>query len=166
MTGAVKLLPDMVLILFIICFVTLFYLSVRKCFWRKDKGRGKLFFMTLAANPILLWFVTTFAAAMALGLFQEKVDILLSMTVSTILYLLLVFLCSRAMAKKLAVFNRSFVTFVCLMFSVIWSLAMRSDISAAENAPAYGWAFDAVTNLVLLAACVLLYRFVISALSC
>ena len=158
-------LPDMVLILFIICFTALYYLSIKKCFWRKEKGRGKLFLMTLAANPILLWLVTTFSGAMTLGFFQEKIDILLSMTISTILYLLLVFICSRAMAKKYDVFNRSFVTFVSLMFSVIWSLAMRSDISVTENAPAYGLAFDVAIDLVLLAACVLLYRLVIVALS-
>ena len=76
-----------------------------------------------------------------------------------------IFVCSRWIAKKLDVFNQSFVTFVSLMFSVIWSLAMRSDISAVENAPDYGPAFDAVINLLLLAACILLYRFVIVALS-
>ena len=45
--------------IFVICFVILYYLSVKKCFWRRDKGRGKLLLLTLAANPILLWVVTT-----------------------------------------------------------------------------------------------------------
>ena len=165
MNEIVKMLPDIVLSLFVLCFIILYYKSIRKCFWRKDKGKVRLFFMTLVTNPILLWFVTTAFVAYLLRAFQEKVDVLLSMSISTVLYLALIFLCSRAIAKKLDVFNRSFVTFVTLIFSVIWSLAMRSDISTMENAPAYGLALDIAIDLALLAACFLLYRFVIIALS-
>ena len=129
--------------IFVICFVILYYLSVKKCFWRRDKGRGKLFLLTLAANPILLWLVTTIAGSFVTGFFQRELNILLSMSISSVLNLALIFVCSRRIAKELDVFNRSYVTFVSLMFSVIWSLYMRSDISAAENAPAYGPAFDA-----------------------
>ncbi len=165
MTGFIKQLPNIILGIFLICFITLYFLSVKKCFWRKDRGIGKLFLLTLAANPVLLWLVTTVAVAFILGFFQEEISILPSMSISTVLYLVLIFVCSRRIAKKLDVFNPPFVTFVSLMFSVVWSLAMRSDISAGENAPDYGPAFDAVINLLLLAACVLLYRFVIVPLS-
>ena len=165
MTGFIKQLPNIVLGFFVICFIILYYLSVKKCFWRKDKGKGKLFLLTLAANPVLLWLVTTVAVAFIFGFFQKEVPILPSMSVSTVLYLVLIFVCSRRIAKKLDVFNPPFVTFVSLMFSVVWSLAMRSDLSAGENAPDYSPAFDVVINLLLLAACILLYRFVIVALS-
>lgn len=165
MTEFIKQLPNIILGVFLICFIILYYLSVQKCFWRKDKGKGKLFLLTLAANPVLLWLVTTLAVVFAIGLFRKEVPVLPSMSISTVLYLALIFVCSRWIAKRLDVFNQSFVTFVTLMFSVIWSLAMRSDISAVENAPAYGPAFDAAINLLLLAACILLYRFVIVALS-
>ena len=165
MTEFIKQLPNIILGIFLICFLILYYLSVKKCFWRKDKGKGKLFLLTLAANPVLLWLVTTMAVAFTIGFFQKEVPVLPSMSISTVLYLVLIFVCSHWIAKKLDVFNQSFVTFVSLMFSVIWSLAMRSDISAVENAPDYGPAFDAVINLLLLAACILLYRFVIVALS-
>ena len=165
MTEFIKQLPNIILGIFLICFLILYYLSVKKCFWRKDKGKGKLFLLTLAANPVLLWLVTTMAVAFTIGFFQKEVPVLPSMSISTVLYLVLIFVCSHWIAKKLDVFNHSFVTFVSLMFSVIWSLAMRSDISAVENAPDYGPAFDAVINLLLLAACILLYRFVIVALS-
>ena len=165
MTEFIKQLPNILLGVFLICFIILYYLSVQKCFWRKDKGKGKLFLLTLAANPVLLWLVTTLAVVFAIGLFRKEVPVLPSMSISTVLYLALIFVCSRWIAKRLDVFNQSFVTFVTLMFSVIWSLAMRSDISAVENAPAYGPAFDAAINLLLLAACILLYRFVIVALS-
>ena len=165
MTEFIKQLPNIILGVFLICFLILYYLSVKKCFWRKDKGKGKLFLLTLAANPVLLWLVTTMAVAFTIGFFQKEVPVLPSMSISTVLYLVLIFACSHWIAKKLDVFNQSFVTFVSLMFSVIWSLAMRSDISAVENAPDYGPAFDAVINLLLLAACILLYRFVIVALS-
>ena len=141
------------------------HLSVKKCFWRKDKGKGKLFLLTLAANPVLLWLVTTMAVAFTIGFFQKEVPVLPSMSISSVLYLVLIFVCSRRIAKELDVFNRSYVTFVSLMFSVIWSLAMRSDISAVENAPDYGPAFDAVINLLLLLPAILLYRFVIVPLS-
>ena len=165
MTEFIKQLPNIILGVFLICFIILYYLSVQNCFWRKDKGKGKLFLLTLAANPVLLWLVTTLAVVFAIGLFRKEVPVLPSMSISTVLYLALIFVCSRWIAKRLDVFNQSFVTFVTLMFSVIWSLAMRSDISAVENAPAYGPAFDAAINLLLLAACILLYRFVIVALS-
>ncbi len=165
MNGIVKLLPDLVLVLFIVCFFVLYFLSVKRCFWRKEKGLGKLFFVTLAANPILLWLVTTFTGTLIMAVFQQEINVMLSMTFSTVLYLVLIFLCSHLIAKKLDVFNRPFVTFVSLMFSVIWSLAMRPDLSAIENAPAYSLAFDIAINLALLAACYLLYRFVIIALS-
>lgn len=165
MTEFAKRLPDIVLGIFVICFIILYYLSIRKCFWRKDKGSVKLFFMTLAANPILLWVVTTFTAAFVLGIFQREIDVLQSMTIGSFLYLLMVLLCSHWFAKKLDVFNRSFVTFVSLMFSVIWSLTMRPDISTMENAPQYSLILDIVIDLALLAACFLLYRYVILALS-
>ena len=165
MTEFTKLLPSIILSLFVICFIILFFLSFKKCFWRKEKGKGKLFFITLAANPILLWLMTTVVVAFVLGMFQENVDVLPSMSISTVLYMTLIFVCSRWIAKKLDVYNGSFVTFVSLMFSVVWSLAMRSDISAAENTPDYGLALDIVINLVLLVACILLYRLVIIPLS-
>ena len=165
MTDFANQLSYIMLGIFVICFVVLYYLSVKKCFWRRDKGKGKLFFLTLAANPILLWLVTTIVGAFVTGFFQREINILLSMSISSVLYLVLIFVCSRRIAKELDVFNRSYVTFVSLMFSVVWSLFMRSDISAAENAPAYGPALDAVINLLLLAACILLYCFVIAALS-
>ena len=165
MTDFATQLSYIMLGIFVICFVILCYLSVKKCFWRRDKGRGKLFLLTLAANPILLWVVTTIACAFVTGFFQREINILLIMSISSVLYLVLIFVCSRRIAKELDVFNRSYVTFVSLMFSVIWSLYMRSDISAAENAPAYGPAFDAAVNLLLLASCILLYHFVIVPLS-
>ena len=161
----VNMLPDIVLCLFVVCFIALYYQSIKKCFRRNNEGKAKLFFMTLVTNPILLWFATTVIVVLGLRAFQEKVDILLSMSISTVLYLSLIFLCSRIMAQKLEVYNRSFVAFVSLMFSVLWSLAMRSDISVMENAPAYGLAVDVTIDLLLLAACILLYRFVIIALS-
>ena len=130
MTEFIKQLPNIILGIFLICFLILYYLSVKKCFWRKDKGKGKLFLLTLAANPVLLWLVTTMAVAFTIGFFQKEVPVLPSMSISTVLYLVLIFVCSHWIAKKLDVFNQSFVTFVSLMFSVIWSLAMRSDISA------------------------------------
>ena len=165
MTDFAKQLSYTMLGIFVICFVILYYLSVRKCFWRGDKGKGKLFFLTLTANPILVWLVTTIAGAAVTGFFQIDTNILLIMSISSVLYLLLIFVCSRRIEKKLDVFNRSYVTFVTLMFSVVWSLFMRLDISAAENAPDYGPALDAVINLLLLAACFFLYHFVIAAFS-
>ena len=59
MTDFATQLSYIMLGIFVICFVILYYLSVKKCFWRRDKGRGKPFLLTLAANPILLWVVTT-----------------------------------------------------------------------------------------------------------
>ena len=45
-------------VLFLIFIITLPYLSVKKCFWREDKSRVKLFFMTLLLGPLVLYSLT------------------------------------------------------------------------------------------------------------
>ncbi len=68
------------------------------------------------------------------------------MSIGTVLCPVRIFVCSRRIAKKPDGFKAPFVTFVSLTFSFIRSPAVRSDISAGENAPDDGPSSDAVLS--------------------
>ena len=164
-------------IVYFIWLILLYYLAIKKCFWKREKGRIKLFFVTLVLNPIAFFTLAAFAGPrlfslllQVFGLSTERLPGHIGinsiwMFFSGIIIVLLIYLFSGLIAKWLEVPNREFVTFVGLMHSVVVTLSMRDDFdTGADN-----WLFDIVTDIaadaVLFIASILLYCFVIKALA-
>ena len=127
-------------IVFLIFLIILPYLSIKKCFWKGDKSRVGLFFMTLFLGPLCLYNVTKFLTRITLCLILKKpvsmnmleydsVFAALEMSISTCLYIVMLFVSSEIIGKWLNAINKRLVTFVLLMNSVILSLLIRKNVS-------------------------------------
>ena len=163
--------------MYFIWLILLYFLAIQKCFWKKETGRIKLFFVTTILNPIAIF--TLFVAAVP-RLFSKLMKNVVATPESLfgqiginsvctffsgILIVLLIYLSSGLIAKWLEAPNRELVVFVALMHSVVVTLSMRDDFdSGADN-----WLFDTVTDIaadaVLFIASILLYCFVIKELA-
>ena len=162
---------------YLIWLILLYYLAIKKCFWKKEKGRIRLFFVTLVLNPIVFFALSAYVGprlfALPLRLFGLSTERTpghiginsVWMFFSGIIIVLLIYLFSGLIAKWLEVPNREFVTFVGLMHSVVVTLSMRDDF----NTGADNWLFDTVTDIaadaVLFITSILLYHFVIKELA-
>ena len=170
-------LPELFGIIFYIFYFILFHRSIKKCFWKGDKNRFKLALVTLLTNPMLVYFATLIISSFLIALLaflvglDKYVDgdsrqyIIMNIVINGIVYMLTTFLLADLVGKWLGVPNRSLVTFNNLMFSVLFALSLRSDISEDNNAPGLINAVELVGTLILFFAAALLYRLVIRALS-
>lgn len=172
-----KLVYDIFDTVYLIWLILLYYLAIKKCFWKKEKGRIKLFFVTMVLNPITFFSLSAFAGPrlfslllQVFGLSTERLPGHIGinsvwMFFSGIIIVLLIFLFSNLTAKWLEVPNREFVTFAGLMHSVVVTLSMRDDFDTGAG----NWLFDTVTDIaadaVLFIESILLYCFVIKALA-
>ena len=154
------------------------YLSFKKCFWRGNKSRVKLFFMTLLFEPFVFFLLTGYLAkAVECLIFQKPFGIsisewsygigflILDALISTGLYILLLFLSSEIIGKWLNVMNRGLVTFVVMMNSVIFCLTTRGSVSKHGDGWFIGIILDYVLDAVVIVLGILMYRFVITALA-
>lgn len=163
-------------VLFLIFIITLPYLSVKKCFWREDKSRVKLFFMTLLLGPLVLYSLTKLLTRIVLCLIlQEPVSMnmlnydtsfaVLEMSICTCLYLVMLFFSSEIIGKWLNAVNRRLVTFVLLMNSVILSLSIRRDVYDYGDDWFVGIILDHILGAIVFILGILMYRFVITTLA-
>ena len=157
----------------ILLIVILYFLSIKKCFYNGNISKVKLFFLTLISNPVILYIILlifTTMAANGLGIKQKmnldfNTYLISCVLVCTVLYLLMINLFSYLTGKRLGVHNKELVSFVAMMYSVIFSLMMRSDISDSENAPEYSDIVDIVAYITLYFSAILLYYFIINSLA-
>lgn len=159
-----------------VCFF-LYYLSVRKCFWKGRGDKVKLFLLALVTFPFTIYSVTTVTTSIIvykiLGIPQGTYDpsmgvsvsTLLSMIISTIIYVALILLLSEWFEKWLKTSNRKLVTFVSLMYSIIISGAVQGQLSEKGDNWAVGVSVNIPGKLILFIAVILLYRLVIRELS-
>ncbi len=163
-------------IVFLIFLIILPYLSIKKCFWKGDKSRVGLFFMTLFLGPLFLYNVTKLLTRIALCLILRKpvsMNMLeydsgfavLEMSICTCLYIVMLFISSEIIGKWLNAMNRRLVTFVLLMNSVILSLLIRKDVSDFGDAWFMGSILNFAMDAVVFISGILMYRFVITALA-
>ena len=158
---------------FLACCIILFGLSLKKCFLKEEKGKVRLFIWTLFINPVTLFFGLSTGIILALrpvlrifGIeYNSFAGIVLAMSAASIFYVLSIFLFSNRMAKRLRAYNRQLVTFVFLMYSVVFSLSLRKNLADADSTRILYYLIDVAGYIVLILACVLLYRHVIKALS-
>lgn len=178
MKSALLFISNMLDIVLVAVSFFLYYLSVRKCFWKGRGAKVKLFLLTLVTFPFTIYSVTTVASGVIvyrgiLGISSGTYDpsmggnvpIMLSMIISTIIYVALIMLLSEWFGKWLKTSNRKLVTFVSLMYSVIISEALQGQLSEEGENWAVGLSVNIPGKLILLIAVILLYRLVISELS-
>ena len=160
--------------IFLVVSVILYYLSLKKCFLKEDKKKGKLFLVTLFANPVTLYFAfnilvgLTFKAIASVLDFKYNlgIGIVLSISVVSILYIGAILLLSKLIGKWLKVYNSQLVTFVTLMFGVIQILSARDSVDTSDKGSGFIVVITYLTsNTILFIASILLYIFVIKALA-
>jgi serine phosphatase RsbU (regulator of sigma subunit) len=131
---------------------SLYYLAIRKCFWKKDRSRIQLFFLTLVINPYVFFIIT---AVLGLGMVWGTGIIIVLLTV----------LGSKLIAKWLKATNVELVTFVSLMHCIVVCLSVRDDLQLGDDKWQYAVAVNIAGDVILLTASILLYCFVISAVA-
>jgi serine phosphatase RsbU (regulator of sigma subunit) len=165
-------ITDTLSYIFTVWCVVLYYCSIRKCFLREGKSKGKLLLLTLFVNPVTPYFVLLFGIGLAVrpifaifGMeYNSKAGFLLTLSIVSVFYVVLIFLFSRITGKWLHAHNRELVTFVSLMYGVAFSLSERGLLSSVDNTLAFN-VMDLSAYIILFIASILLYRLVIGALS-
>ncbi len=180
MNGELNLFTDILYGVFVIFFIILHYVSMRKCFRRGNKNRVIYFLLTMITDPMLSYVLATFALMLPLRLAAEVpgVDekllngdtffmtaVVITFTLIGIIYTFFIFLFSWILAKWLNVPNKPLVTFVSLIYGVLFSLSLSSSIELADEMSGTGIAGNLLGAAVPFAAGILLFIFVIRPLS-
>ena len=161
-----KILNDIFWALFSIVFVILFYLSIKRCFWKGDKSRVVLFIIAFFTGPLIVESVLGALGIIAYTIFNmdniiANLDTIASGDLSLItsdysgsliVYLstaaaelILVFCFSFIVGKWLGVKRKTPVVFVYSMFYIIhylafipnWGTKESSDLSQIINVLGY-----------------------------
>ena len=158
-------------ILVIVCSI-LFYFSIKRCFWNGKKSRVKLALLSFLTYPIVIYFVINIPSGIlqksllsSSAGFEKTVVKCMLMLITTVVYLLLIVYISGLMGKWLKTPNKSLVTYVYIMNSIIVFMSFRGNILSDGES----WFVDAIINilglLALIVAAVLIYCFIIKDLS-
>ena len=168
MLNAINIISD---IAFIIIYLIIFYISLKKCFLQDGKSKILLFVLSLVTNPMTL-FPVSFGFSFIVewlicGRNAESVEIdsLTIYVLGGVLFIAMIIIFSGLVGRWLKAYNISLVMFLYLMFGVIYAL---SGESASEENINYIISTDAqeiLQNIVYIAALLLLYRFVVRNLS-
>ena len=159
-------------IFLVVCFI-LYYFSIRKCFLKDKKHSVKLFFATLVANPITLYFVSAFGIAALLRVilpifnleYNSDAEILFTMFIVSVFYAGSIYLFSNLIGKWLGAYNRQLVTFVSLMFGVIFLLSGRGSLNLSEQGSDFILITFLSSEIIVFVASIILYLSVIKALA-
>ena len=157
----------------VLAIAVMYCLSIKKCFWKGDKAKVKLFFLTMFTNPVLLYILTlamVICITDTIGIkdimnWSINTNFIYRTFISTIIYLLIVFYSSSQIGKWLGAPNKELVSFVSMMYSVILLLVLRNDISNLKNTSDNSYVIDIMGYILLPVAAVLLYVYVINALT-
>ena len=167
--------------IFIVIYVIMFYLSLKKCFLREGKSRSGLVVRAIFTNPITLYTVSQIVVVILgtlIGVFSglDEATILseltsvslLSVSMTTIGAVLLVLLsirCSLSVGKWLEAPNVSLVTFVYIIFTVICGLlSLPYSRNGTDTSAAYAYT-DYISVAVFTVFELLFYHFVIKELA-
>ncbi len=158
---------------FIICFMIMFFISIKKCFWKGDKSRIILFILLFLTSPMTMLAVLVVLYSISWDVvfgsddYMNHLSFLLPQSVLvSIVYLLFMVLFSGKIARWLGVRNRSLVLFVYLMFGVLLQLenAAGDDVIIFDN-PLIHPIMNICVNMIVIIGMVLLYFLVIKELS-
>lgn len=122
---------------YLVLYIIMFYSSLKACFLRNGKGRVRLFLLSLATNPLVIFCLSYVAVIYLGGLlvsiiekcgFFSAIDRIMNSSglsftltmVGGLVFVLMSLLLSRLVASWLKASNVSLVTFIYLMFAVIF----------------------------------------------
>ncbi len=186
MMEILKSVNELSVYLFYICYIILFYLSLKRCFLRDGYSKVKLFFLSLITNPFCVFLLLTVLTTTVvffrevlnsdLGIHSiattdygylatDRFYSSLIVLITTILFIVVIMPVSYLMGKTLKAYNRSMVMFVYIMFSVVIILV---DIRSSKIQKDAEWIIqiaDNLSNIAIIMVMCLLYLFVIKALS-
>ena len=172
--------------LFYICYIILFYISLKRCFLKEGYSRVKLFFLSLITNPFFMFIVSVILSSsivfirymlksdlglddlatidygfLATDKFYSSVIVL----IASIIFIIVIIPISYLMGKSLKAYNRSLVMFVYVMFSVMITLIDNRSFTMLDDSQlAIEYLYN-INNIVCVAVLCLLYLFIVNALS-
>ena len=164
-----KLITDILDIIFCTALVILFYSSVKMCFWQKGKGKVGLFFLTLITNPFIclmeavviggafIWLIPT-------DIFDNNVvnnafRYLSAYPLVAVTFLLFSLINVRILGKYLKVTNRYAVRFLYYMFTLVSIIYVRAIntggvLFSVQN---LGYIVEGIGTLILAATLLCLF---------
>ncbi len=181
--GVLKSVNELFEYLFYILYIILFYISLKRCFYRDGYGKVRLFFLSLITNPLFVFCGSAFFSTIIvftraksdlgvqafgnLNLATDQFYGSLIVLITSILSIVLIMPISYLMGKFLKAYNKSMVMFVYIMFSVIIAL-VDSGNRGSQLPQAAGWlmqiSYD-ISHIVGVITVCLLYLLIMQALS-
>ena len=128
----------------------LFYFSIKICFWNGKDNKTKLFFMSLFTNPYIAYLITLFLVMITISIIYivtgymttfnngingaegEKITIIVTL-VTWFIYLIFMFIFAYLVGKLTHAHNKSLVTFIYIMFTVIFICQFKPTIRFENN---------------------------------
>ncbi|MCR5701391.1 MAG: HD-GYP domain-containing protein [Lachnospiraceae bacterium] len=168
---------DTVMGLFFVAFyIILFHRSLKKCFLKENISKTKFFWTTFFTNPYVLFIISMVLVVIIAGFvlvlggygadygtIAHGKQFQMSITMITwFVYLIFMFLFAHFIGKWLEVSNKSLVTFVYIMFSIVMMTSFKSPIQGSAVIRAWIAVLD---TIVQFAALFTLYFYDIKALS-
>ena len=178
MLSAINLVTNSV---YILSFLFFLFISIKKCFWKENRSKVALFFLSLVTNPLVSYFLV-------LLLLRETVNWVLPVLLSEfgnsdesivtavymlywigyaltgIAYLVIIFFMSKIVAKWLRVNNKSLVHFIYLMFGLFVILGADSTATGYPGELTVTLLNSGINVIVVLSE-LFIYKFVINKLS-
>ena len=163
--------------IFYVYFMLLFYLSIKRCFWREGKSKRILFVLTLISNPLalymLMFFLSLILSTVVLLVVAPDNYVDLASTNAFLIgisligwgfFFCIMFLDAYLIGKWLKAYNKSLVVYVYLMFSVLMICTYRSA-EALKDTPLLYEIFRFSDTVLSYVAATLLYHYAIKALA-
>ena len=164
-----------------VCYIILFYASLKRCFLKDGYSKVKLFFLSLITNPFFVFIASVFLsvsiifvrevqksgmdAASATDFVNNQVYSSLIVLLSTIIFIIVIMPISYLMGKYLKAYNTSLVMFVYIIFSVLTVLSdNRSPEIPKEAGLVYALLYN-TGNIASVGTICLVYVYIIKALS-
>lgn len=156
---------------FILLYIFVFYISLKKCFLREGKSRILLFILSVVTNPMTLFlvsFVVSFIVERLIRGRQAEIVETLSLTAYVfggVLFISMIIISSGLVGRWLKAYNISLMTFLYLMFGVVCALSGESVSETDFNYVISPAVQGILQNAVYIVAVLLIYRFVVGNLS-
>lgn len=164
-----------------VCYIILFYASLKRCFLKDGYSKVKLFFLSLITNPFFVFIASVFLstiiifvremqkvgkdAASATDFANNQVYGSLIVLLSTLIFIMIIMPISYLMGKYLKAYNKSLVMFVYIIFSVVTVLSDNRSLEIPKEARLVYALLYNTGNIASVGAVCLIYVFIIKALS-
>ena len=168
-------------VIYILSFLFFLFISIKKCFWKENRSKVALFFVSLVTNPLVSFFLALLLINNLSGLIWTLVSSNLDSSVESyeafailylwiiyalrgIVYLLFIFFSAKIVAKWLRVKNKSLVLFVYLMFGLFVILGADSSVPKTVGEVTAALLSSGI-NVIIVLSEFFIYKYVIQKLS-